>query len=330
MGPQRLTAVRLLDRPIIRPHMDGRMGDNINGPSVIRVPDWVKNPLGRYYLYFADHKGSYIRLAFADDLTGPWSIHTPGALDIEHSLFPAKDPPPPDPAERPDFAESLGDYLYAHIASPDVHIDHANRRLRMYFHGLVENGDQHTRVAYSADGLSFTPMAPLLGPPYFRVVEHKGAFYTVPWMGDLWRSDDWDTPFEKGPNMVPLVIDGPHVEGYRHGECHRAGDRMHLFFHRIGDAPETILHAAVDLTGDWRDWRPGPIQTLLSPELPWEGGDLPVSKSTIGAVDETVRELRDPCVFVDADGQTYLFYVGGGEKGIGIARLHGLDGPGEI
>ena len=52
--------------PIIRPHMDARMGANVQGPSLIRVPDWVKNPLGRYYLYFADHKGSYIRLAVAD------------------------------------------------------------------------------------------------------------------------------------------------------------------------------------------------------------------------------------------------------------------------
>jgi hypothetical protein len=30
---------RLAQHPIIRPHMDDRMGDNINGPSLIRVPD---------------------------------------------------------------------------------------------------------------------------------------------------------------------------------------------------------------------------------------------------------------------------------------------------
>ena len=35
--------------PIIRPEMlPGRDGENINGPSLIRVPAWVKNPLGRY------------------------------------------------------------------------------------------------------------------------------------------------------------------------------------------------------------------------------------------------------------------------------------------
>ena len=62
---------RLNNNPIIRPNMDERMGSNINGPSLIRVPDWVENPLGKYYLYFANHKGRYIRLAYADRLEGP-------------------------------------------------------------------------------------------------------------------------------------------------------------------------------------------------------------------------------------------------------------------
>jgi hypothetical protein len=42
------------------------MGDNINGPAAIRVPEWIENPLGNYYLYFAHHQGTYIRLAYAD------------------------------------------------------------------------------------------------------------------------------------------------------------------------------------------------------------------------------------------------------------------------
>ena len=45
---------RLVDAPIIRPEMDGSMGSNIAGPSLIRVPEWLPNPLGRYYLYFAE------------------------------------------------------------------------------------------------------------------------------------------------------------------------------------------------------------------------------------------------------------------------------------
>ena len=77
---------RLPSNPIIRPHMDARMGANINGPSLIRTPGWLDNPLGRYYLYFGHHKGEYIRLAFADELTGPWTIYEPGVLHLEGGL----------------------------------------------------------------------------------------------------------------------------------------------------------------------------------------------------------------------------------------------------
>ncbi|MEE2635684.1 MAG: hypothetical protein VYE68_00425, partial [Acidobacteriota bacterium] len=48
---------RLADAPIIRPDLHPSIGHNIQGPSVIKVPDWVNEPLGAYYLYFADHKG---------------------------------------------------------------------------------------------------------------------------------------------------------------------------------------------------------------------------------------------------------------------------------
>jgi hypothetical protein len=33
---------RFPDNPIITPHMDSRMGANINGPSLIRVPGWLQ------------------------------------------------------------------------------------------------------------------------------------------------------------------------------------------------------------------------------------------------------------------------------------------------
>ena len=54
---------------------------------MIRAPDWIEGPLGNYYLYFADHKGRYIRLAYADKLLGPWRIYPPGSLQLEQSCF---------------------------------------------------------------------------------------------------------------------------------------------------------------------------------------------------------------------------------------------------
>ena len=48
---------------IISPGMSEELGYNFNGPSLIKVPDFVENKLGRYYQYFAHHKGREIKMA---------------------------------------------------------------------------------------------------------------------------------------------------------------------------------------------------------------------------------------------------------------------------
>jgi hypothetical protein len=63
---------------------------------VIRVPPWVKQPLGRYYMYFAHHMGAFIRLAYADSIAGPWKIYEPGVAPVRNSAF----RPQPDPPEN--------------------------------------------------------------------------------------------------------------------------------------------------------------------------------------------------------------------------------------
>lgn len=59
---------------------------------MIRVPNWLEDPLGQYYLYFADHKGGYIRLAFADAIEGPWTVHEPGSLRLSDSTMLTESP----------------------------------------------------------------------------------------------------------------------------------------------------------------------------------------------------------------------------------------------
>lgn len=130
-----LKVARSPHNPIIHPGSDEAILGNINGPSLIRMPDWVENPLGRYYLYFAHHQGKFIRMACADDVMGPYKVHTPGVLQIADTLF-----------ER-------------HIASPDVHVDHQARVIRMFYHGAGFTGTKHedlgqnTCYAESTDGL---------------------------------------------------------------------------------------------------------------------------------------------------------------------------------
>ena len=52
---------RFPQNPILTPASSPTIGENINGPSLIRVPAWVDRPLGRYYLYFSHHAGTFIR-----------------------------------------------------------------------------------------------------------------------------------------------------------------------------------------------------------------------------------------------------------------------------
>ena len=92
MTIQHVRADRLLEKPIITKTTHPSIGVNIQGPSLIRVPDWVKERLGKYYLYFAHHKGSYIRLAYSDELIGPWTVHEPGCLQLSESYFPTEPP----------------------------------------------------------------------------------------------------------------------------------------------------------------------------------------------------------------------------------------------
>lgn len=302
-----MDVTRLGENPIISLDSHDGIGRNVNGPSLLRVPDWVDDPLGEYYLYFAAHDGESIRLAYADDLTGPWTRHTPGPLRLE------------------DAGEGFDD----HIASPDVHVDDDRERFRMYYHGAAahfedETGEanQFTRVALSEDGRSFTAREEPLGRFYFRVFEYDGAHYALAKenLGEdqgesgqrVYRSQDGLTEFERGPLLFE--------DGSRHIALRRRGDVLDVFYSRIGDAPERILHATVDLAPAWINWEASDPETVLIPERKWEGAGEPIGRSTAGGCHEPVHQLRDPGIYRE-NGRSYLLYSVAGERGIAIAEL---------
>ena len=131
----------------------------------------------------------------------------------------------------------------------------------------------------------------------------------------LLRSRDGLADFEAGPATLDPAT--------RHTAVLPRGDLLHVFWTRIGDAPERIYHRTLSLTGDWADWRLSEATEILRPELAWEGAELPVEASRPGAVEGPVNALRDPCVFED-DGRVYLLYAGAGESALGLAELSGL------
>lgn len=279
---------RFSTNPLITPASSPTLGDNINGPSVMRVPDWLPNPLGRYYMYFAHHAGTFIRLAYADDLQGPWRIYEPGTLQL-----------------------SDAEAFHGHIASPDVHVDESSRQIRLYFHGPAKAcAGQWTGVATSGNGIDFVASEVLLGKFYFRVWAYGGAWYAIAknhnagW-GELYRAESPMGPFE---------LRGDFLRDMRHGAVLVRDDVLDIYYSRVGDSPERIVRARVDLCPDWREWAPGKPVEVLRPELAYEGAEHPVMPSTHGAA-VAVCQLRDPCVLVDGE-RLVLFYSVEGEMGI--------------
>lgn len=268
-------------------------GDNVNGPSVIRVPDWIQKPLGRYYMYYGDHAGDRIHLAFADDLEGPWTTYQPGTLTLDDASA-----------------------FEGHIASPDVHVDHDEQRIRMYFHGKAKGREgQFTGVAMSSDGIQFTAADDFLGKFYFRVFEYKDFLYAIAkdWnsgWGELYRSADGVSNFESGGRIMRRV---------RHTALKRVNDTLLVFYSRKGDAPERILYTTINLKKNWRRWKPGVGKEVLRPEMLYEGIQYPNLPSRYGSAVE-VQQLRDPCIF-EEEGRTFLFYSIAGEMGIAMAEL---------
>ncbi len=281
------------------PESTNTLGDNINGPSLIRVPPWIKHPLGKYYLYFAHHGGKYIRLAYAAKIQGPWHIYEPGTLRLEQ-------------APR----------CTNHIASPDVHVDESRHELRMYFHcpagasGRVDITEQKTFEARSADGLHFAAGTLPLGPAYFRVFQYGGYYYSIVRGGQLLRSREPDGVFEQGPTLVKP--DDGHI--LRHAAVDLSGDVLRIYYSRIGDRPERILECDVQLSPDWTAWRASEAVTVLTPVMTYEGSDQPLEVSEPDDAPHRVRQLRDPAVFREGQ-RVYLIYSIAGESGLAIVTL---------
>ena len=116
---------------------------NINGPCCIKLPVWVKNKIGDYILYFADHKGKSIKAAYSNDLFGKWKIYKKDFLNINS------------------FTDAIN-----HIASPDVFIDNKKKLFYMLTHSHSKtNKGQWTYLSTSKNGIDFdnfynVPLAP--------------------------------------------------------------------------------------------------------------------------------------------------------------------------
>ena len=202
--------------------------DNIDGPSVIRIPDWI--PISErvhedavYYTYFAHHGGDNIRLAWSSSITGPWNLFnaqgstaperawgvdgnntgtlTPGSGVLDLDLNTSFD------ELTPTDGSLVG--VNRHVASPDVLVDQVNQRIVMYFHGprMGDPNNQKTFVATSKYGLNFNPATGqgaanrgfqgevgagmrevIPGESYFRIFEVGGQAFAYSNNAELWKA----------------------------------------------------------------------------------------------------------------------------------------------
>lgn len=310
-----MKVTRLTESPVISPALDPSIGENINGPSIIRVPEWLPGALGRYYLYFAHHQGHHIRMAYADEITGPYTVYTPGVLDIERTPF------------------------HGHIASPDVHVDHEKRCLWMHYHGCGCSEEntlpyfQVTSYAESGDGFHFNSGRTYLAESYLRTFQMNGWYYGMSGgpFRYVSRTRKREEPFTVGPTLMvegeeftqfesEVSPNGPGIKRIRHVALFHKKDHLHVFYTNVGDCPERIKHTLVDVSGDWMKWQGTQFQEVLKPETEDEGAEVPAVPSVAGAKHEPVNELRDPYLFED-DGKTYLFYSVAGERGLKVAEI---------
>lgn len=108
-----------------------RPQDDVIYPSVVRVEDRIKRPLGKLYMFYAPHDSpGGICVAYADKPEGPWHEYTNNPVI-------SRDWPP--------------HFNVSHVSGPDAIWSEEEKKLLLYFHGenLV------TRVASSADGIHF-------------------------------------------------------------------------------------------------------------------------------------------------------------------------------
>jgi hypothetical protein len=321
-----LNARRLEQNPLITIRSSSTLGGNVNGPTVIRVPEWVDRPLGRYYMYFANHMGDFVRLAYADNVEGPWRIYEPGVLHVRDTAFYREQPDPP---------ETMADF-YTHVASPEILVDPARKRFVMWAHGWWTNGErwpsdpaaarrwarergygQYTQVAESNDGLHFTVRPAISKTSYLRVFRRGEFFYGVSRLGLVSRASDPLASFEPGPNLFRGTA---YANRVRHVALVIRADRMDVFFTGIGDAPERVFVTTVDLSADWTAWKASSLTEVIAPTTEYECVNLPNEPSDAGDIETPVRQIRDPFVF-DDQNRTFLFYATCGEQGIAAAEI---------
>ena len=336
----------IIDKTLFEKNGIPEDGKNINGPCVIALPDWLPlekrvNPTAKYYLYFAHHNGSYIRMAWAKEIIGPWQLYNADSTISEPnrgviSLY------GDGKTKKILLANSIE--ISSHIASPIVQIDNENKRFKLFFHGPTkltseDKTDQRNFLAYSDDGIQFQKnISPvMLAGSYLYPFNYKGKYYGFS-NGGLFHEAPATGAIDKAPknfdysktlwssrnNFFKEAIAKMNDNDFRvrHTSVYLENDLLHIFFSSSHDTPEQIYYCSANLNRvNSENWKVTTFYPIMRASESWEGGDIEPIESLGGPAKSMINEVRDPSIFKDNDGKLYLFYCAGGERGIGVASL---------
>lgn len=329
------TIARFAANPLITRAMVGMGGPDENGdgasiafPSIVKVPAWVAVPLGVYYLYFSHHHGSYIRMAYADDLAGPWTIYNPatvygtgGVMTMVELDAAVGGPPTPYPG--------------GHIASPEVWAEDGPMLFYMWFHASQQTWGHKSGFASSPDGLNWTIQGAgglgngvISNGIYMRHMLYSGQYFAICRSAAMVRmgalpngpqqqvhdqSPFSDSIFPDPPNDPPRHFSSPDL----------IGSTAWMYHSTIGDAPEHIYGSRIELTPPspgFNNWEIIAPYDLMFSEEDYEGVNEPITPSADGGSYSLVHQLRDPQIYREA-GTRYLLGAAGGENSIEIATI---------
>ena len=106
-------------------------------PSVFHAGEYLDNPLGEWYIYYAPHDApGGINLMYSDSINGPWTQYV----------------------NSPVISNSHMGFTVSHVSSPDAIWNEAEQKVFLYFHG--EN--TVTRFSTSTNGVNFTYGGPII------------------------------------------------------------------------------------------------------------------------------------------------------------------------
>jgi hypothetical protein len=270
-------------------------------PTVLDMAQYMREPVDRFYMYYAPHHSEGIGLATAPHPEGPWKPYPENPI-ITLEQFPG---------------------IRGHISALEVLPQPEKGRFLGYPHGSGLKSGQDTVIGSSQDGVHFAPIqgAPILssdpactweqgGASYLRIFQYRGMIYGIfksECQHGLVRSKDginWDY-WRRNPLIEP-VAEESEFNRIRHTSVIIINDILYLFYSTYTASNlscEAIKLATWTLADDWNDWeeltRRG---VIFGPELVWEENNV-----------------RDPYMLKYGD-TVYMYYVGGNEKGIALAK----------